>query len=151
MVGEVHTTTFTSASSSTSTPKLRNATVLLRLCRQIRRTTRCFSTARWTHTRHTLHWLVKVSMDSSEQIVAHTTSDTDHSGFRPNVVDEHEDDYVCARIAGRPWTVTESCLFRTQGLSTSETPGSIQGRMVRRRIRRFVQQDLLLFWCHRQV
>ena len=25
--------------------------------------------------------------------------------------DEHEDDYVCARIAGRPWTVTESCCF----------------------------------------
>ena len=35
---------------------------------------------------HTLLWLVKASMDSSEQIVAHTTSDTDHSGFRPNVV-----------------------------------------------------------------
>ena len=28
----------------------------------------------------------EASMDSSEQIVAHTTSDTDHSGFRPNVV-----------------------------------------------------------------
>ena len=64
--------------------------------------------------------------------------------------DEHEDDYVCARIAGRPWTVTESCCFRTQGFRQANA-GSIQGRMVRRWIRRFMQQDLLLFWCHRQV
>ena len=33
--------------------------------------------------------------------------------------DEHEDDYVCARIADRPWTVTESCCFHAR-LSTSE-------------------------------
>ena len=58
-------------------------------------------------------------MDSSEQIVAHITSDTDHSGFRPNVVTNTKDDYVCARIAGRPWTVTESCCFARKA-STSE-------------------------------
>ena len=46
--------------------------------------------------------------------------------------DEHEDDYVCARIAGRPWTVTESFVSHAR-LSTSERR-SIQGRMVRRRI-----------------
>ena len=33
------------------------------------------------------NWLVKVSMGTRQsRIVAHTTSDTDHSGFRPNVV-----------------------------------------------------------------
>ena len=32
---------------------------------------------------------------------------------------EHEDDYVCARIAGRPWTVNESCCFARKA-STSE-------------------------------
>ena len=41
-------------------------------------------------------------------------------------------------------------LFRTQGLRQADTE-VVQCRMVRRRIRRFVQQDLLLFWCHRQV
>ena len=35
-------------------------------------------------------------------------------------------------------------LFRTQGFRQANA-GSVQGRMVRRRIRRFVQQDLLLF------
>ena len=44
-----------------------------------RRTTAVSVLRGWTQTRHILHWLVKVSMDSSEQIVAHTTSDTDHS------------------------------------------------------------------------
>ena len=53
------------------------------LCRQIR--IRFFSTARWTQTRHTLHWLVNASMDSSGQIVVRTTSDTDPNGYRPNV------------------------------------------------------------------
>ena len=33
--------------------------------------------------------------------------------------DEHEDDYVCARIAGRPWTATASCCFARKA-STSE-------------------------------
>ena len=41
-------------------------------------------------------------------------------------------------------------LFRMQGFRQANA-GSIQGIMVRRRIRRFVQQDILLFWCHRQV
>ena len=41
-------------------------------------------------------------------------------------------------------------LFRTQGIRQANA-GSVQDRMVRRRIRRFVQQALLLFWCHRQV
>ena len=63
--------------------------------------------------------------------------------------DEHEDDYVCARIAVA-MDGHRVVLFRTQGFRQANA-GSIQGRMVRRRIRRFVQQDLLLFWCHRQV
>ena len=33
--------------------------------------------------------------------------------------DEHEDDYVCARIAGRPWTVTSRVVSHAR-LSTSE-------------------------------
>ena len=41
-------------------------------------------------------------------------------------------------------------LFRTQGFRQANV-GSVQGRMVRIRIRRFVQQYLLLFWCHRQL
>ena len=36
--------------------------------------------------------------------------------------DEHEDDYVCARIAGRPWTVTESCCFARKAFD-KRTPG----------------------------
>ena len=43
---------------------------------------------------------------------------------------EHEDDYVCARIAGRPWTATESCCLarktfgkRTPGLFNVEWRG----------------------------
>ena len=41
-------------------------------------------------------------------------------------------------------------LFRTQGLRQADA-GTVQCRMVRRGIHRFVQKDLLLFWCHRQV
>ena len=36
--------------------------------------------------------------------------------------DEHEDDYVCARIAGLPWTVTESCCFARKAFD-KRTPG----------------------------
>ena len=36
--------------------------------------------------------------------------------------DEHEDDYVCDRIAGRPWTVTESCCFARKAFD-KRTPG----------------------------
>ena len=36
--------------------------------------------------------------------------------------DEHEDDYVCARIAGRPWTVAESCCFARKAFD-KRTPG----------------------------
>ena len=36
--------------------------------------------------------------------------------------DEHEDDYVCARKAGRPWTVTESCCFARKAFD-KRTPG----------------------------
>ena len=36
--------------------------------------------------------------------------------------DEHEDDYVRARIAGRPWTVTESCCFARKAFD-KRTPG----------------------------
>ena len=36
--------------------------------------------------------------------------------------DEHEDDYVCARIAGRPWTATESCCFARKAFD-KRTPG----------------------------
>ena len=36
--------------------------------------------------------------------------------------DEHEDDYVCARIAGRPWTVTESGCFARKAFD-KRTPG----------------------------
>ena len=36
--------------------------------------------------------------------------------------EEHEDDYVCARIAGRPWTVTESCCFARKAFD-KRTPG----------------------------
>ena len=64
--------------------------------------------------------------------------------------DEHEDDYVCASNSRSPMDGHRVVLFRTQGFRQANA-GSIQGRMVRRRIRRFVQQDLLLFWCHRQV
>ena len=36
--------------------------------------------------------------------------------------DEHEDDYVRARIAGRPWTATESCCFARKAFD-KRTPG----------------------------
>ena len=36
--------------------------------------------------------------------------------------DEHEDDYVSARIAGRPWTATESCCFARKAFD-KRTPG----------------------------
>ena len=36
--------------------------------------------------------------------------------------DEHEDDYVCARIAGRPWTATESCCLARKAFD-KRTPG----------------------------
>ena len=36
--------------------------------------------------------------------------------------DEHEDDYVCARIAGRPWTATESCCLARKAFD-KWTPG----------------------------
>ena len=35
---------------------------------------------------------------------------------------EHEDDYVCTRIAGRPWTATESCCFARKAFD-KRTPG----------------------------
>ena len=35
---------------------------------------------------------------------------------------EHEDDYVCARIAGRPWTATESCCIARKAFD-KRTPG----------------------------
>ena len=44
--------------------KTTHATVLLRLCRQIRRTTVVSVLRDEKQTRHTLHWLVKASMDS---------------------------------------------------------------------------------------
>ena len=36
--------------------------------------------------------------------------------------DEHEDDYFCARIAGRPWTATESCCLARKAFD-KRTPG----------------------------
>ena len=36
--------------------------------------------------------------------------------------DEHEYDYVCARIAGRPWTATETCCFARKAFD-KRTPG----------------------------
>ena len=39
-------------------------------------------------------------------------------------------------------------LFRTQGLRQADAR-AVQSRMVWRRLRRFMQQDILLFWCHR--
>ena len=61
--------------------------------------------------------------------------DIDPCGFRPNVATN---------------TKTTMSVFRTQGFRQANA-GPVQGRMVRIRIRRFVQQDLLLFWCQRQV
>ena len=51
----------------------------------VERYDRRFSTAYWRQTRHTLRWLAKASMDSSEPITVRTTSDTLPNGFRPNV------------------------------------------------------------------
>ena len=127
-----------------------HATVLLRLCRQIRRTT-AVSVLRDGHRLgHTLHWLVKVSMDSSEQIVAHTTSDTDHSGFRPNVVTNTKTTVSGARIAGRPWTVTESCCFARKAFD-KRTPGLFKVEWCGDGFVGLCSKDLVLFWCHRQV
>ena len=36
--------------------------------------------------------------------------------------DEHEDNYVCVRIAGRPWTATASCCFARKAFDR-RTPG----------------------------
>ena len=38
--------------------------------------------------------------------------------------DEHEDDYVRARIAGRSWTATESCCFARKAFD-KRTPGRV--------------------------
>ena len=70
--------------------------------------------------------------------------------FPAECCDEQEDDYVRARIAGRPWTATESRCFALKGFRQA-VAGAVQCRIVRRWIRWFMQKDLLLFWCHRPV
>ena len=42
--------------------------------------------------------------------------------FPAECCDEREDDYVRARIAGRPWTATESCCFARKALD-KQSPG----------------------------
>ena len=54
----------------------------------------------------------EMDTDSAYIALAGESIDGHRSQWLPaECCDEHEDDYVSARIAGRPWTVTESCCF----------------------------------------
>ena len=73
-------------------------------------------------------------------------SDTDPNGFRSNVATNTKMTMLCSNSRS-PMDGHRFVLFRTQGLRQADAR-VVQGTMARRRLRRFMQQDLLLFWCH---
>ena len=60
-------------------------------------------------------------MDSSEQIVVRTTP-KQIAMASGRMLRRTRDDYFCARIAGRPWTATESCCLARKAFD-KRTPG----------------------------
>ena len=124
-----------------------HATVLLRLCRQIRRTT-AVSVLRDGH-RLGIHcagwWKHRWTRQGRSSGALLPTQIPMASGRMLRRTRR----WLCPCSNSRfPMDGHRVVLFRTQGLRQADVR-AVQGRMVWRWLRRFMQQYLLLFWCHR--